>query len=154
MVRLSEIDGVVAFKESSRDISKIGRLIQEIDASGNARYFTTMQPLLATLQLGGAGAMMPPPATLIGRAVADAYAAGDMSAAERWQRQFTLFPARWSSHGLSPVMRAAMRHLGVDLGAPAAPFSPLSEAEAQAVTEFLDAAGVPDLAGRPAAATG
>ena len=151
MVRLSEIDGVVAFKESSRDISKIGRLIQEIDASGNARYFTTMQPLLTTLQLGGAGAMMPPPATLIGRAIADAYARGDVAAAERWQRQFTLFPARWSRHGLSPVMRAAMRHLGVDLGDPAAPFAALSEPEARAVTDFLDEAGVPALAGQLAA---
>lgn len=152
MVRLSEIDRVVAFKESSRDISKIGRLVQEIDASGNAAYFTTMQPLLATLQFGGAGAMMPPPATLIGQEIVRAYTAGDIAAAEGWQLQFSLFPARWSGHGLSPVMKAAMKHLGVDLGDPAAPFAALGDRDVQAVARFLDDAGVPALAAKSTAA--
>lgn len=148
MVRISEIDRVVAFKESSRDISKIGRLVREIDVSGNAAYFTTMQPLLATLQLGGSGAMMPPPATLIGQQVVHAYAAGEHAAAEKWQRWFSLFPARWSSHGLAPVMKSAMRHLGLDLGDPAAPFAALAEQDAEAIAGFLDEAGVPGLAAK------
>ena len=40
----------------------------EIDRAGHARYFTTMQMLLATLQLGGSGATMPPPGSEIARA--------------------------------------------------------------------------------------
>ena len=145
MVRLSEIEGIVAFKESSRDISKIGRLIQEIHVSGNAAYFTTMQPLLATLQLGGAGAMMPPPATLIGQEVCRAHAAGDLEAAVRWQTCFSLFPARWASYGLAPVMKVAMRHLGVDLGAPAEPFAAMQPADAEALTTFLDDVRIAEL---------
>jgi 4-hydroxy-tetrahydrodipicolinate synthase len=34
----------------------VSRLIVEIDRAGHARYFTTMQMLLATLQLGGSNA--------------------------------------------------------------------------------------------------
>ncbi|MBI4482228.1 MAG: dihydrodipicolinate synthase family protein [Acidobacteria bacterium] len=33
---------VHAFKESSRDLKRIGQLIEEIDRPGHARYFTTM----------------------------------------------------------------------------------------------------------------
>lgn len=149
MVRLSEIDRVVAFKESSRDISKIGRLVQEIDVRGNAAYFTTMQPLLATLQMGGAGAMMPPPATLIGQEVFRAHEDGDTEAAVRWQSCFSLFPARWAPHGLAPVMKAAMAHLGIDLGGPAEPFGALGSADRAALEAFLDDTRIADLLGTP-----
>lgn len=152
MVKLSQLDRVVAFKESSRDISKIGRLIEDIDRSGNAAYFTTMQPLLATLELGGAGAMMPPPGTLVGSEVLRAWRAGHHDTAQRWQRTFTLFPSRWSGRGLGPVMKAAMAHLGIDLGGPADPYPPLSAAEAEELARFLDDAGVPQLVDRMAGA--
>ena len=59
-VRLSELNKVDYFKESSRDITKITRLIEQIQLAGKANYFTTMQPLLTTLMMGGAGATMPP----------------------------------------------------------------------------------------------
>ncbi|MGH8869826.1 MAG: dihydrodipicolinate synthase family protein [Actinomycetes bacterium] len=145
MVRISEIDGVVAFKESSRDISRIGRLVTEIELSGNANYCTTMQPLLATLELGGSGAMMPPPATLIAREIARAFDAGDRDAAARWQRGFTLFPSRWGSYGLAPVMKAAMRQIGIDLGQPAAPYAPVSESDAEEIGAALRDAGLFEL---------
>ena len=51
-IRLSDIFNICAFKESSRDITKITRMIEEIELSGNAQYFTTMQPLLMTLVMG------------------------------------------------------------------------------------------------------
>ena len=148
MVRLSELDRVVAFKESSRDISKIGRLIEQIDVTGNAAYFTTMQPLLATLHLGGSGAMMPPPATLIGHEVLRCHDEGDLRAAVRWQSLFTLFPALWGTHGLAPVMKAAMAHLGIDLGGPAEPFGALGSVERAALEAFLDDARVAELLGK------
>jgi 4-hydroxy-tetrahydrodipicolinate synthase len=62
-VKISEIDNIRYFKESSRDITKISRLIEQIDIAGRGYYFTTMQPLLVTLMLGGSGATMPPPAS-------------------------------------------------------------------------------------------
>src|SRR6185436_6303302 len=65
-VKISEIHNIRYFKESSRDITKISRLIEQIDLAGRGHYFTTMQPLLVTLMLGGSGATMPPPGTRIG----------------------------------------------------------------------------------------
>lgn len=138
MVELSRIDGVVGFKESSRDLTKIGRLCAEIDSAGHARYYTTMQPLLTTLQLGGSGAMMPPPGTLIGAQVVAALRDGDHERAAQWQRHFRLFPSRWSKYGLTTTMKAAMGALGYDLGGPAAPFGPMSDADIELLTQQLD----------------
>ena len=66
-VAIARIDKVRYIKESSRDLARVSRLIVEIDHAGHARYFTTMQMLLATLELGGSGATMPPPAAEIAR---------------------------------------------------------------------------------------
>ena len=60
-IALAKLPNVQLIKESSRDLARVSRLIVEIDRAGHARYFTTMQMLLATLQLGGSGATMPPP---------------------------------------------------------------------------------------------
>ena len=60
-IALAKLPSVQLIKESSRDLARVSRLIVEIDRAGHARYFTTMQMLLATLQLGGSGATMPPP---------------------------------------------------------------------------------------------
>jgi len=68
-IALAKLPQVQLIKESSRDLARVSRLIVEIDRAGHARYFTTMQMLLATLQLGGSGATMPPPGSEIARAV-------------------------------------------------------------------------------------
>jgi len=52
-VALAKLPRVELIKESSRDLARVSRLIVEIDRAGHARYFTTMQMLLATLELGG-----------------------------------------------------------------------------------------------------
>lgn len=143
-IRLSELQGVSAIKESSRDISKIGRMIEGVEAPGNAAYLTTMQPLLATLLLGGAGGTMPPPGTRIGARVVAAVRAGDFDGARAWQRVFNEFPARWSRYGLPPVMKSAMTHFGVDIGDPHPPFQAVSKQDHLAIGEYLEAAGVFD----------
>ena len=61
-IALAKLPRVQLIKESSRDLARVSRLIVEIDRAGHAQYFTTMQMLLATLELGGSGATMPPPA--------------------------------------------------------------------------------------------
>ena len=61
-VELSKLDRIKYIKESSRDLARVGRLITEIELAGHARYFTTLQMLLITLQLGGSGITLPPPA--------------------------------------------------------------------------------------------
>jgi 4-hydroxy-tetrahydrodipicolinate synthase len=139
--RLSELPGVRAMKESSRDISKIGRMIENVQVTGNADYLTTMQPLLTTLLLGGAGATMPPPGTRIGARVLDAFRVGDLEKAREWQTVFSGFPSRWSRYGLPPVMKAAMRHYGVEIGDPRSPYRPVSPQDHIQIGEYLEAAG-------------
>ena len=48
-IALAKLPQVQLIKESSRDLARVSRLIVEIDRAGHARYFTTMQMLLATL---------------------------------------------------------------------------------------------------------
>jgi 4-hydroxy-tetrahydrodipicolinate synthase len=137
LIELSKIDQVHYFKESSRDITKIGRLIEEIDRADNARYFTTMQPLLITLLLGGSGGTMPPPGTAVGARVVEAVRQGDVERARELARTFSVFPGRWGSYGLPPVMKAALRRLGLDIGDPAPPYRALSEVDDVALAAFL-----------------
>jgi 4-hydroxy-tetrahydrodipicolinate synthase len=141
-IRLAEIDRVQYFKESSRDITKITRLIEEVERTGKAHYFTTMQPLLITLVMGGSGATMPPPGTRLAARVVRAFRAGDMPAAIEAQRVFASFPGKWASYGLPPVMKCAMQHLGIDVGVPATPYSPVSVADEAAICNLLDDAGL------------
>jgi 4-hydroxy-tetrahydrodipicolinate synthase len=74
-IALAQLDKVRFIKESSRDLARVSRLIVEIDHAGHAKYFTTMQMLLASIELGGAGATMPPPASTIARRIIDAFIA-------------------------------------------------------------------------------
>jgi 4-hydroxy-tetrahydrodipicolinate synthase len=136
------LPAVRAFKESSRDISKIALLIELIDRAGHARYLTTMQPMLATLMLGGSGATMPPPAAFVGSEIVAAYRAGDHASAVRWQRLFSTFPRRWAKYGLPPVMKAAMSHLGVAIGEPHPPYAGMSESDRADLTNWLDEVGL------------
>jgi 4-hydroxy-tetrahydrodipicolinate synthase len=141
-VELSRIDSVRYFKESSRDLRRVGRLIEEIDHAGHARYFTTMEMLLITLMLGGPGATMPPPAVRLAEELCAAFTAGGYPRAAELQRRFSLFPARWIQYGLTPLMKAAMRHVGVDLGEPAPPYEGLGPADRAAVEAELDRIGL------------
>ena len=145
IVRICEIDGVVAFKDSSRDLSRLGQLVEQMDLAGHAKYFGTMQVLLPTLMLGGSGAMMPPPGSLMGRQIVDAYLKGDIAEATKWQRAFTTFPASWSRFGLTATMKSAMRAVGLDLGEPAAPFAGLDESEYERMAQVLADVGAREL---------
>src|SRR5262245_44535126 len=49
-IALAQLPSVKLIKESSRDLARVSRLIVEIDRAGHARYFTTMQMLLASLE--------------------------------------------------------------------------------------------------------
>jgi 4-hydroxy-tetrahydrodipicolinate synthase len=128
-IALARLPGVQFIKESSRDLARVSRLIAEIDSAGHARYFTTMQMLLISLMLGGSGATMPPPACEIARHIVDAFVAKDYERAAELQRQFALFPAKWMHRGLAPVMKAAMKQIGIPVGAPYPPFAALTPEE-------------------------
>ena len=136
-IALARLPGVQLIKESSRDLARVSRLIVEIDRAGHARYFTTMQMLLATLQLGGSGATMPPPGSEIARHVIDAFVAGDHERAAALQLQFALFPSKWMHRGLAPVMKAAMDLIGVPVGDPYPPYGSLTAEETSALAAVL-----------------
>jgi 4-hydroxy-tetrahydrodipicolinate synthase len=136
-IALARLPQVQVIKESSRDLARVSRLIVEIDRAGHARYFTTMQMLLATLELGGSGATMPPPGCEIARNVIDAFLAKDYERAAGIQLQFALFPAKWMHRGLAPVMKAAMNLVGIPAGEPYPPYAPLSREEMAALAATL-----------------
>jgi 4-hydroxy-tetrahydrodipicolinate synthase len=136
-IALAKLPCVQLIKESSRDLARVSRLIVEIDRAGHARYFTTMQMLLATLQLGGSGATMPPPGSEIARHVIDAFVAGDHERAAALQLQFALFPSKWMHRGLAPVMKAAMNLIGVPAGDPYPPYGTLTDEEVTALAAVL-----------------
>jgi 4-hydroxy-tetrahydrodipicolinate synthase len=136
-IALARLPSVQLIKESSRDLARVSRLIVEIDRAGHARYFTTMQMLLATLQLGGSGATMPPPGSEIARHVIDAFVAGDHERAAALQLQFALFPSKWMHRGLAPVMKAAMNLIGVRVGDPYPPYGSLTAEEISALAAVL-----------------
>ena len=137
-IALAQLPRIQLIKESSRDLARVSRLIVEIDHAGHARYFTTMQMLLATLQLGGAGATMPPPAAEIARHIIDAFAAKDYERAAALQLQFALFPSKWMHRGLAPTMKAAMNLIGLPVGEPYPPYVSLSRDERLALAAFLE----------------
>ncbi len=120
-IALAKLPYVQLIKESSRDLARVSRLTVEVDRAGHARYFTTMQMLLATLQLGGSGATMPPPGSEIARHIIDAYLAKNFMRAAELQLQFALFPSKWMHRGLGPVMKAAMNLIGIPVGKPYPP---------------------------------
>jgi 4-hydroxy-tetrahydrodipicolinate synthase len=136
-IALAKLPRVQFIKESSRDLARVSRLIVEIDRAGHARYFTTMQMLLASLMLGGSGATMPPPGSEIARYIIEAFVAMDFERAAELQLQFALFPAKWMHRGLAPAMKAAMNLIGVPAGAPYPPYAPLSAEETSALAALL-----------------
>jgi 4-hydroxy-tetrahydrodipicolinate synthase len=141
-VELSALPSVAYFKDSSRDVTRIARLIEAVDRTGRAGYFTTMQPLLMTLLMGGSGATMPPPGTRIAARVLRAFDRDDLDKAREWQRVFSIFPSRWARYGLTPVMKAAMRHAGLSLGTCLDPFGDLSPEHDREIARFVSAVGL------------
>lgn len=136
-IALARLDRVKYLKESSRDLSRVSRLVVEIETAGHANYFTTMQMLLATLQLGGSGVTLPPPAAFLAQKVIDAYVAGEYAEAARLQTQFALWPSKWMYKGLMPTMKASMKILGHDIGDPYPPFQPLNGKEYQELEAYI-----------------
>jgi 4-hydroxy-tetrahydrodipicolinate synthase len=113
---------VQLIKESSRDLARVARLIVEIDRAGHARYFTTMQMLLASLQPGGSGATMPPPGSEIARHIIDAFVAGPR-ARGRPAAPVRAVSVQMMHRGLAPTMKALYRRAS---RRPYPPYAPLN----------------------------
>lgn len=138
LVDACAVDGVAALKDSSRNISRNLQAVEAIQHAGHASYLATIQPMLAVLLSGGAGAMMPPPLTLVGAQIRDAVAAGDPGRAGRLQRLVAIFPARWSGYGLMAPSKAAMTAVGVPVGEPFLPYAAVPAAEAAQIAKIVE----------------
>lgn len=137
-IELASLDGIAYVKESSRDLARVSRLIEEIEHAGHAHYFTTMQMYLATLSLSGSGVTIPAPAAYLAKGITDAFVAGDHEEAQRLQRQYTVWPARWMPYGLAAVMKAASNYLGVPAGAPYPPYEPIAGKDLERLHAYLE----------------
>ncbi|MPZ52408.1 MAG: dihydrodipicolinate synthase family protein [Acidimicrobiia bacterium] len=137
-IELCSLEGVGLVKESSRNMTRIGLLIAEIEQTGLAHYYTTMQVLLPSLLLGGSGAAMPPPAAELGAKTIAAFQKGAYEEAGRLQRQFQRFPALWMKHGLAAVLKEAMSCLGRSVGDPCSPVLGWNTEESLALCAELD----------------
>jgi 4-hydroxy-tetrahydrodipicolinate synthase len=138
LLELARLEAVQAFKESSRNMRHVGRLIEAVERPGLARCFTTMEMLLPSLALGGSGGTMPPPGATIAARIVTAFREGRHEEAARLQRIFATFPFRWmGTGGLTAVMKAAMAEIGLDVGDPYPPFAALSADERRELRSFL-----------------
>jgi 4-hydroxy-tetrahydrodipicolinate synthase len=142
-IALSKLKGIDYVKESSRDLSRVSRLIAEVELAGHAKYFTTMQMLLITLQLGGSGITLPPPASYLANKVIEAYVAGNLKEATRIQLQFASYPNKWMGHGLTPTMKASLKLMGLSAGDPYPPYPPIGGADLEALKAYLTTTDFP-----------
>lgn len=141
-IEVAQLDCIHYVKESSRDLSRVARLTAEIDHAGHARYYVTMQMLLASLMIGGSGVTLPPPAAKLGNDIIAAFMAGDFRKAAEIQDMFSVFPSRWMGVGLAAVMKAAMEHIGVPAGQPYPPYRPLAGTDLQDLQRYLSSLGL------------
>ena len=148
LVEIARIESVKYFKESSRDMRRVGRLIEEIDHAGLASYFTTNEMLLPTLMLGGSGATMPPPLATVAAGVLKAFVEGDFRKAAEFQRKFHQFPGKWADYGLTPILKYAMRRMGIELGESYPPFGGLSASDKEGIDNMIENIGLIRIAGK------
>ncbi|WP_420637840.1 dihydrodipicolinate synthase family protein [Candidatus Poriferisocius sp.] len=135
LAELAAHESIVALKETSRDMVKVLGLCEQLSKPGLAGVYNNMETLLATLLLGGEGAMVPAPALGASQRIFSAVAAGDLDTARHWQGFFSIFPSRWMGLGLGPVCKAAMGVLGVPVGRPPAPFETLGHEQVREVAD-------------------
>lgn len=148
LVALAEVEGVTGFKESSRNLRHVLNLIERIDRKGLAAYYTTMEMLLITLLMGGSGATMPAPPSILARDLISAFEKGDIDRAAAIQRSFATFPGPFIDHGFPVVMKAALEHIGIDAGVPYPPAEPLDEAAQRELSDELESLGLSAAADR------
>jgi len=119
-------------------------LCKEIGLAGTGGVYINMETLMATILLGGHGAMVPAPGLPGSQKIVDALARGDLDEARHWQLFFTEFPSRWMRLGLGPAVKAAMAAVGVDVGGSPSPYSSLTAAEQADIGAHFRAWGLID----------
>jgi 4-hydroxy-tetrahydrodipicolinate synthase len=122
-------ENIGAIKETSRDMVKVLGLCKQIGIAGSAGVYINMETLMATVLLGGQGAMVPAPGLPASLRILDALRDGDLDLARHWQLFFTDFPSRWMRLGLGPAVKAALAAIGVNVGGSPEPYASLTTEE-------------------------
>lgn len=143
MAEVAALDGVAYMKESSRNWTKLGWLFERVHHAGLADLFTTMDVLLPTLHFGGAGAVVPPPASVPAMRIYEAYNNEDLTAAVAAQRTVGTFPPDEVDLGLTAVCKAASQLSGVDAGLPRRPYSSVSDTGRDAINKWMNRTDIP-----------
>lgn len=143
MAEITDIDEVVYIKESSRNWRKLSWLLNEVHEDGSVHLFTTLHVLLSTLQMGGAGATLPPPATVVAQDVVVAHKAGDTNAAIKSQRKLARFPPE--KERLNAATKAAMKLSGTNIGGVRPPYPNASESAQRHIEEWLTDVKIPEI---------
>lgn len=138
---ITSIDPVVYIKESSRNWRKLSWLLENVHSDGSIHLFTTLHVLHTTLQYGGAGVTLPPPATVVAREVVDAYAAGNQKEAVAAQRKLVNFPP--AEGRLNAASKAAMELCGVDIGGVRPPYPDAPESAREHLADWLADVNIP-----------
>lgn len=145
MREIARLDGIAYVKETSRNWKKLAWLIEHVDQAGLADVFGTMDVLLATLQAGGAGAVVPVPANAPATDIYEAYEAGELATAAERQRTFAHFPPDEATTGLTAVAKTSAELSGVPVGPARPPYRPVSDAARDAIADWLNRENVPSL---------
>ena len=70
------------------------------------------------------------------------YQSGNIENAVSGQRVFSLMASRFGARGLAPLMKAALKIVGIDIGEPHGPYRPLNNAEEKELKEFFRGNGL------------
>jgi 4-hydroxy-tetrahydrodipicolinate synthase len=135
-------ENVGGLKETSRDMVKVLGLCKQIGLTGSAGVYINMETLLATVLLGGQGAMVPAPGLPASQRILDALRGGDLDRARHWQLFFTDFPSRWMRLGLGPAVKAALAALGVNVGGSPEPYASLEAREQGEIRRLFEEWGL------------
>lgn len=143
MKRITEIETVVYIKESSRNWRKLLWLLDNVHEEGSVHLFNTLHVLLPTLQMGGAGVTLPPPATAVARDVISAYEAGNIEESIELQRKLARFPPEDGK--LNAATKAAMELSGVNLGGVRPPYEDATDDARRHLKQWLRDVDTPNV---------
>lgn len=121
--QICKLEGVVAFKDSSRNASRTLMAVRRLQHELRVSYLATIQPATLALLAGAAGVMTPPPFTMLAREIIDHCNGSEAAALRELASITTLAPTELcSENGLLPGALEALRALGVTSHTHASPY--------------------------------
>ena len=141
LARIFELDNVVGMEESSADYQEISRLCMTL--ADKVTILVRGDLLLPTLELGGHGSIMPVGYSRIGADLYHAYRDHHMEKAVELQRTISMTPPEeLLQRPRVAFFKEILNQLGLEVGLPRRPSTPLNEQEKNRVTIFVKENGL------------